>query len=102
MADRVEKCAGASVVELPVTERAARELDEPLCRARRVCGTRFGQEGFLNLWAKDVMFLARALAAQGVRELLDRGVGERAGIEPTLGDPTRPSKDLDASGFAPG
>ena len=68
MADRVEKRTGASVVEMPVTERAARELDESVCRAGRVCGTRFGQEGFLNFWAKDVMFLARAFAAQGISE----------------------------------
>ena len=54
-ADRVEKRACASIVELLVTERATGELDKPVCRAGSACGTRLGQECLLNLWAKDVM-----------------------------------------------
>ena len=72
------------------------------CRARCVRGARFVQEGPLDLWAEDIVFLACAFAAQRVSEELDRGVRERAGIEPALSDAPGASKDLDAPSVASG
>lgn len=48
------------------------------------------------------MFRARPLAAQWISEQLDRVVGERACVEPTLGDSSCNGEDFDALGITSG
>ena len=48
------------------------------------------------------MFRARLFAAKQISEQLDRVVGERACVEPTLGDSSCASEDFDALGITSG